>query len=86
MYCVFSPVLEWIDWDVVERVIIVVLDPSNLRIDVYNTKKVLLRFINVKSVAEKNNNMIELHLSSEREENLLAIKLTGEHDLVCHSV
>ena len=77
-------VLEWIDWDTVERVITVVLEQSKLRIDVLDTKKMLLRFINVKSVAGKNNNVIEMHLSSDGKQNLLSMKLTGEHDLVRH--
>ena len=76
------PVLEWIDWDVVERVIIIVLDTLNLRINVNDTKSMLLRFIDVKQAADKNSSIIELHVSSDREENLLTIKLPREYDLV----
>ena len=76
------PVLEWIDWDVVERVIIIVLDTLNLRINVNDTKSMLLRFIDVKQAADKNSSIIELHVSSDREENVLTIKLSREYDLV----
>ena len=78
----FCLVLEWIDYDVIERVIIVVLDLQSFRINITDSKKVLLRFIDVKAVAEKNNSLIEIHLSSDRDENLLSVKLPREHDLV----
>ena len=66
----------------VERVIVIVLDTQNLRINVNDTKSMLLRFIDVKQAADKNRSIIELHVSSDREENLLAIKLPREYDLV----
>ncbi|XP_060604820.1 dual oxidase 1-like [Ruditapes philippinarum] len=73
--------LEWVDWDELDRYVFVVLDPKDGRLDVFNTKRLLLRYIDLAQAAKLQKGTIEIHLSSDKTENLLAIKLQ-EYDLV----
>jgi hypothetical protein len=61
--------------------VFVVLDPKDGRLDVFNTKRLLLRYIDLAQAAKLQKGTIEIHLSSDKTENLLAIKLQ-EYDLV----
>ena len=47
----------------------------------HNTQRVLLRHVDVKSTGERNGKNFEIHLSSDKSENVLALKLP-EYDFV----
>lgn len=63
-----------------ERICVIILNRTEKRIDVFTTKHVLLRYVDLKLTDERHKN-IEVHLSSDKGENVLAIKLK-EYDLV----
>ncbi|WAR00381.1 DUOX2-like protein [Mya arenaria] len=80
--------LEWVDNENPERIVSVVLEPEESKISVYNTQKVLLRFADVGALpageardGPVKSGDLELHLSSDHDENLIAVKLP-EYDLV----
>lgn len=57
------------------------LEPASGRIDVFGAKQILLRQIDVCRAAEKQNGVIEVHLSSDKDEVMFALK-NNEYDLV----
>lgn len=64
---------------------IVVLDHAEGHLNVYNTHRVLLRFADLtyerESKTGRGKSKIEFHISSDKSENLVAVKLL-EYDLV----
>ena len=81
LFSMYYTALEWVDWEELDRYVFVVIESKDGRIDVLNTKKVLLRYIDMCQAAKLQKGSIEIHLSSDKTENLLAIKLQ-EYDLV----
>lgn len=83
--CSHTVALEWTDFDNLERIVIVVFEPLEGHLNVYNTERVLLRFADLKyqriSKSGREKSSIELHTSSDKQENLVAVKLL-EYDLV----
>ncbi|KAL4227481.1 hypothetical protein ACF0H5_012925 [Mactra antiquata] len=74
--------LEWIDMNQLDRVVIISLEPSECRIDVFGSKRILLRQIDVSRVARNQNGIVEVHISSDKEESsMFALKLK-EYDLI----
>ena len=85
----FFSALEWIDHNHPERIVLVFLEQDEKKISVYNTQKVLLRIADLTSLPEDigkggrvKSGDVELHLSNDKLENVIAVKLP-EYDLVC---
>jgi len=88
IFLLFSA-LEWIDHNHPERIVLVFLEQDEKKISVYNTQKVLLRIADLTSLPEDigkggrvKSGDVELHLSNDKLENVIAVKLP-EYDLVC---
>ncbi|KAK3606291.1 hypothetical protein CHS0354_037967 [Potamilus streckersoni] len=75
-------VIEWVNPDEPVRFRVVQLDQKEMRINMYDQSGALVRLINVKAMAGSGVDRVEVHYSSDQNEDLIAVKIPSEYDLV----